>query len=90
MYLTGLAWENYQRLGELQEAVKKSLPEMMDMVKEVLEPRPYTKQEVAALLDTTTKYLDNVSTFTCPSNMQKLLKFLYRSLIIYVNQLRKY
>lgn len=70
LYLTGLAWENYQRLGELQVAAKKSLPEMMDMVKEVLEPRPYTKQEVATLLDTTTKYLDNVSTctFNCPSN----------------------
>ncbi|KAK4305187.1 hypothetical protein Pmani_022907 [Petrolisthes manimaculis] len=56
----GLSWENYQRLGELQVAVKKSLPEMVEMVKEILEPRPYTKQEVATLLDTTTNHLDNV------------------------------
>ncbi|KAK7076823.1 N-acetylgalactosamine kinase [Halocaridina rubra] len=54
----GLAWKEYQRLGELQKVLGKSLPEMMTFVSRTFESRPYTKAEICELLSTTEEELD--------------------------------
>jgi hypothetical protein len=42
----GLSWEKVSSLADLQSAVRASLIEMADIVKELLHEQPYSKEEV--------------------------------------------
>lgn len=42
----GLSWEKVSSLADLQSAVRASLVEMVDLVKELLHEEPYSKEEV--------------------------------------------
>jgi hypothetical protein len=42
----GLLWEKVSSLADLQSAVRASLVEMVDLVKELLHEQPYSKEEV--------------------------------------------
>jgi hypothetical protein len=42
----GLSWEKVSSLSDLQSAVRASLVEMVDLVKELLHEQPYSKEEV--------------------------------------------
>lgn len=57
----GLAWKEYQRLGQLQKVLGKSLPEMMTLVSRTFESRPYSKKEICELLSTSAEELDKAT-----------------------------
>ncbi|XP_042890881.1 N-acetylgalactosamine kinase-like isoform X2 [Penaeus japonicus] len=57
----GLVWKEYRRLGDLQKVLGKSLPEMMTLVSETFEARPYSKEEICELLKTTPAALDKTT-----------------------------
>ncbi|XP_068239346.1 N-acetylgalactosamine kinase isoform X2 [Palaemon carinicauda] len=57
----GLAWKEYQRLGQLQKVLGKSLPEMMTLVSRTFESRPYSKKEICQLLSTSEEDLDKTT-----------------------------
>jgi hypothetical protein len=42
----GLSWEKVSSLADVQSAVRASLVEMVDLVKELLHEQPYSKEEV--------------------------------------------
>jgi hypothetical protein len=42
----GLSWGKISSLADLQSAVRASLVEMVDLVKELLHEEPYSKEEV--------------------------------------------
>jgi uncharacterized membrane protein len=42
----GLSWEKVSSLADLQSAVRASLVEMVDLVKNLLHEQPYSKEEV--------------------------------------------
>ncbi|XP_042234284.1 N-acetylgalactosamine kinase-like isoform X2 [Homarus americanus] len=57
----GLAWKMYQKLGDLQKVLGKSLPQMMTLVTDTFEARPYGKDEICELLRTTPEELDQIT-----------------------------
>lgn len=57
----GLAWREYQKLGDLQKALGWTLPQMMALVSDTFEARPYTKEEICKLLDASSEELDQVT-----------------------------
>lgn len=56
----GLPWRTFQRLGELQRALDMTLPQMITMVEDTFEVRPYSKRQVCELLNTTSDELNQV------------------------------
>ncbi|XP_066961054.1 N-acetylgalactosamine kinase isoform X1 [Macrobrachium rosenbergii] len=69
----GLAWKEYQRLGQLQKVLGKSLPEMMTLVSRTFESRPYSKKEICKLLGTSEEDLDKT---TLSENTRSIEEFL--------------
>ncbi|XP_063844000.1 N-acetylgalactosamine kinase-like isoform X3 [Scylla paramamosain] len=57
----GLPWRTFQKLGDLQQALGKTLPQMISMVEDTFEVRPYSKRQVCELLNTTPEELNQVS-----------------------------
>ncbi len=57
----GLVWKEIHRLGDVQEKLGVTLEDMVAMVKQVLHPQPYTKQEVCQILGVTSQELDNIT-----------------------------
>nr|XP_045604354.1 N-acetylgalactosamine kinase-like isoform X1 [Procambarus clarkii] len=57
----GLAWREYNKLGQLQKIMGKSLPQMISLVSETFEPRPYSKEEICEMLHTTSEELDQLT-----------------------------
>lgn len=57
---TGLPWRTFQKLGDLQQALGKTLPQMISMVEDTFEVRPYSKRQVCELLNTTPEELNQV------------------------------
>lgn len=57
----GLPWRTFQRLGELQRALDMTLPQMITMVEDTFEVRPYSKRQVCELLNTTPDEINQVS-----------------------------
>ncbi|KAH0808618.1 hypothetical protein GEV33_014173 [Tenebrio molitor] len=57
----GLEWASVKRLGDLQQALKVDLSEMITIVEETLHEEPYTKEEVIRELETTSDHLNDTS-----------------------------
>lgn len=57
----GLPWEGLRRLGDLQTKLKKSLDEMIALVKENLHEQAYDKQEILELLGVSAEQLQKTS-----------------------------
>ncbi|KAK3098589.1 hypothetical protein FSP39_021040 [Pinctada imbricata] len=57
----GLNWRDYKRLADVQKALKLTLEEALEVVKEVLHEEPYTKEEVAQILGVSKEELANTS-----------------------------
>ncbi|XP_078313928.1 N-acetylgalactosamine kinase-like [Crassostrea virginica] len=47
---SGLEWEKFQRLGQVQRALNVSLPQAVDLVRKTLHEEPYTRAEVCQIL----------------------------------------
>lgn len=58
--LPGLAWRELQKLGDLQKGLGKTLLQMITLVSETFEQRPYSKNEICELLGTTPEELNQV------------------------------
>lgn len=57
----GLSWEKVSSLADLQSAVRASLIEMVDLVKELLHEQPYSKEEICGELEVSEGFLDQLS-----------------------------
>ncbi|KAG0722948.1 N-acetylgalactosamine kinase [Chionoecetes opilio] len=57
----GLPWRTFQKLGDLQRALDKTLLQMITLVEDSFEVRPYSKRQVCELLNTTPDELNQVS-----------------------------
>ncbi|KAK8734670.1 hypothetical protein OTU49_005926 [Cherax quadricarinatus] len=57
----GLAWKEYSTLGQLQKILGMSLPQMIRLVSDTFEPRPYSKEEICELLGTSPEVLNQIT-----------------------------
>ncbi len=48
---SNIDWTQIRTLGQLQQQLNKSLPEMAILVKQHLHPEPYTRSEICELLE---------------------------------------
>jgi hypothetical protein len=46
-----LQWAGFRRLGDVQKALNLSLPQAVELVRDVLHEEPYTRAEVCQILD---------------------------------------
>lgn len=56
-----LNWREVKKLGDLQQTLGVSLPDMLQLVDTVLHKEPYSKQEVCDLLSVTPDELNTIS-----------------------------
>ncbi|XP_076054791.1 N-acetylgalactosamine kinase isoform X2 [Oratosquilla oratoria] len=59
--LASIKWQGLRKLLDLQKALGKSLPEMIEMVKKNIHKEPYTKTEICEILEVTEAHLNEIT-----------------------------
>lgn len=57
----GLKWQDFKRFADVQKALGLTLEDAISIVKEILHPEPYTKEEVCGILGVTADELAETS-----------------------------
>ncbi|XP_052099776.1 N-acetylgalactosamine kinase-like [Mytilus californianus] len=57
----GLKWREFKRFADVQKALGLTLDDAVNVVKEILHPEPYTKEEVCGILEVTADELSQTS-----------------------------